>query len=140
MRVGVIPHVLPLLLSYDATAEEEEEAHAAAALAVGATDGTAAEERGPKFLGLGIVRSNMQVRMPQSAPSILAVLPHGIPLCVIMDTAPARARLCQSARFNALLALVSVSIVLLHAYIMWQRAPRVAGSVWRCLIDTSTRC
>jgi hypothetical protein len=70
MRVGVIPHVLPLLFAYDATAEVDDgeqgggtaAAEAAATAGEGAT--AAAEERGPKFLGLGIVRSNMQVRHP----------------------------------------------------------------------------
>lgn len=63
MRVGVIPHVLPLLFAYDATAEVDagdgDDTAAATAAAGGAM--AAAEERGPKFLGLGIVRSNMQV-------------------------------------------------------------------------------
>jgi hypothetical protein len=69
MRVGVIPHVLPLLFAYDATAEVEDgeqdgsAATAEAAAATGKGAAAAAEERGPKFLGLGIVRSNMQVRL-----------------------------------------------------------------------------
>ena len=70
MGVGVIPHVLPLLFAYDATAEVDDgeqgggtpAAEAAATAGEGAM--AAAEERGPKFLGLGIVRSNMQVRHP----------------------------------------------------------------------------
>lgn len=68
MRVGAIPHVLPLLFGYDATAEVEGDdgdgspAAAEAAAAAGKGGAAAAEERGPKFLGLGIVRSNMQVR------------------------------------------------------------------------------
>lgn len=69
MRVGVIPHVLPLLFTYDATAEADDgeqggSTAAAEATMVGEGAMAAAEERGPKFLGLGIVRSNMQVRQP----------------------------------------------------------------------------
>lgn len=70
MRVDVIPHVLPLLFMYDATAEtadgEQDGSTAAAETSATAGEGAmvAAEERGPKFLGLGIVRSNMQVRQP----------------------------------------------------------------------------
>ena len=69
MEVGVIPHVLPLLFAYDATAEADDgeqgsSTAAAEAATVGEAAMAAAEERGPKFLGLGIVRSNMQVRHP----------------------------------------------------------------------------
>ena len=55
MRVRIIPHVLPLLFAYDATAEPAEGT-------VDGSSGSSPEKRGPKFLGLGIVRSNMQVR------------------------------------------------------------------------------
>lgn len=72
MRAGVIPHVLPLLFAYDATAEQADpqdatESTAAVADAAAAAGGpAAAEERGPKFLGLGIVRSNMQASVKSS--------------------------------------------------------------------------
>lgn len=68
MRVGVIPHVLPLLFAYDATAEADDgDGDAADATAAAAASGAmaAAEERGPKFLGLGIVRANAQVSLTQ---------------------------------------------------------------------------
>jgi hypothetical protein len=82
MRVGVIPHVLPLLFAYDATAEADDGqqdgstavAEAAATAGEGAT--AAAEERGPKFLGLGIVRSNMQVRHPCGTDCMSAIPSH----------------------------------------------------------------
>ncbi len=70
MRVAVIPHVLPLLFAYDATAEEGGEAGAGGVVGSAGGGAAAAEERGPRFMGLGIVRSNMQGR---ARPKRLAV-------------------------------------------------------------------
>ena len=55
LKEGVLAYVIPLLLGYDTTLEEKEGGQPA-------FDASSDESQiGPKFLGLGIERSNMQV-------------------------------------------------------------------------------
>lgn len=57
LKEGVLAYVIPLLLGYDTTLEEKEGGQPA-------FDASTDESQiGPKFLGLGIERSNMQVRI-----------------------------------------------------------------------------
>ena len=55
LKEGVLAYVIPLLLAYDTTLEDKEGGQPA-------FDASTDESQiGPKFLGLGIERSNMQV-------------------------------------------------------------------------------
>ena len=55
LKEGVLAYVMPLLLGYDTTLEDKEGGQPAFDAS------TDASQVGPKFLGLGIERSNMQV-------------------------------------------------------------------------------
>ena len=56
LKEGVLGYVIPLLLGYDTTLEEQEGSQPAFEI------GADAAKIGPQFLGLGIERSNMQAR------------------------------------------------------------------------------
>jgi hypothetical protein len=58
LRCGALPHTIPLLLRFDASHEDGAPGGAAAVLDAGGREAL----RGPAFLGLGIVRDNMQAR------------------------------------------------------------------------------
>jgi hypothetical protein len=60
MRVQLIPYVMPLLFNYDASAERPEDVEE------GAASRDTEQTMGPKFLGLAVVRTNMQVRSSTS--------------------------------------------------------------------------